>query len=76
MDKLSGKFTPWEFAMKKCIVALLAVTLLFSFVGCTQYDYSYLWWYQQQKGESAQNIADRTDIKGIITGAFDKATIT
>ena len=49
---------------------LVAALLVFSFAGCTQYDYSLLYWQLQQQKDDAQKIADSTDIPGLIAAAF------
>lgn len=42
-------------------VAILVIALVFA--GCTQYDYSLLWWQMNQKENAAQNQA-ANDVKG------------
>ena len=47
--------------MKKYFVVLLALVLAFSFVGCTQYDYSLLYWQMQQQQENQNNQSAQTE---------------
>ena len=58
--------------MKRMVMLLLAAMLVFSFAGCTQYDFSALedFWQEQfeesQNRKDAQKIADRSDLSSLI----------
>ena len=68
--------------MKRMVMLLLAAMLVFSFAGCTQYDFSALedFWQEQfeesQNRKDAQKIADRSDLSSLIKDAFKNADIT
>ncbi len=59
--------------MKRMVVLLLAAMLVFSFAGCTQYDFSALddfWQNQQEETKKAQEAADKADISSIFELTF------
>ena len=73
--------------MKKLIVSLAALLLVFSFAACTQYDYSLLYWQMQQNQSSQTSQADKdlenADIPSLFDETFnpsaankDKVTVT
>ena len=56
------------------VVLLLAAMLVFSFAGCTQYDFSALddfWQNQQEETKKAQEAADKADISSIFELTFE-----
>ena len=60
--------------MKRMVVLLLAAMLVFSFAGCTQYDFSALddfWQNQQEETKKAQEAADKADISSIFELTFE-----
>lgn len=59
--------------MKHMLVLLMAAMLVFSFAGCTQYDFSALedfWQNQNEETEKAQETADKADISSIFGLTF------
>ena len=59
--------------MKHMLVLLMAAMLVFSFAGCTQYDFSALedfWQNQNEETEKAQETADKADIPSIFGLTF------
>ena len=65
--------------MKKLIVSFAALLLVFSFAGCSQYDYSLLYWQimQQQKEEANKpTYEEAAAIGGEYIDAFDMGGIS
>lgn len=58
--------------MKKLIVSLAALLLVFSFAGCTQYDYSLLYWQMQHNQSSQTSQADKDLENADIPSLFDE----